>query len=553
MANKVDVFICGSGSAGFAAATWLARCGIRCKIVDSRPGPLEIGQADGLQCRTVEICESFGLVEDLLREGCHNVEVTFWNADERGGGIVRTRSAPATMPGLSHLPRVILSQAKFHGMMSEAMKRFNGQGVDYGYKVLDVKIDEKRAKDANAYPVTVSTEKDGKEEKFEAKYAMVCLFMLLEPERLSNSLQGCDGAHSTVRRSLGFNMTGDISDSIWGVMDVFPQTNFPDIRKQVILQSETGSSIIVPREGGSMARIYVELPSGTVAKDVKLEDLQATARQIFTPYKLDFAGVSWWSAYSIGQRLADHFSKADRVFLAGDACHTHSPKAGQGMNISLQDGYNIGWKLASILKGQTGPDILKTYNIEREKVADILVNWDKVWAKQLSSLSKDTGGAVTANGKFDFSEIWVKASAFTAGLTITYDDSPITRARESDQKLATNIVVGMRLQGAQVVRFCDAKPMQLVSALPSDGRWRIMVFAGDIRQDAASKKLNQLGEYLFSDSGPIKKYLPPGSDIDSFIEVVLILFGERLKICTRFTLMTKAITVVMDMRMTSME
>jgi phenol 2-monooxygenase len=185
MHNKVDVFICGSGSAGLSAATWLARCGVRCKIVDSRSGPLEIGQADGAQVRSVEIFESFGMVEELLRVGYHNVEVAFWNPDGKGGGVVRARSAAATHPGLSHLPRVILSQARFNGMLLEAMKRFNGQEVDYGYKVLEVKVDEEKANDPDAYPVAVVTEKDGKEETFEAKYALVHLLISI---RLSSVL-----------------------------------------------------------------------------------------------------------------------------------------------------------------------------------------------------------------------------------------------------------------------------------------------------------------------------------------------------------------------------
>ena len=285
-------------------------------------------------------------------------------------------------------------------------------------------------------------------------------------------------------------MIGDTSDSIWGVMDVFPQTNFPDVRKQVIMQSDAGSIIIVPREGESMIRIYIELPPGTVAKEVKLEDLQAAARRIFRPYEIDFAGTFWWSVYSIGQRLADHFSKTNRVFLTGDACHTHSPKAGQGMNVSLQDGYNIGWKLASILKGQARQELLETYIIERQKVADTLINWDKVWARQMSSMHKGANGIIGADGKIDFSEIFVQSGAFTAGLTITYDDSSITRAKGSSQQVATNLKVGMRFQSTQVIRLCDAKAVQLVTAMPSDGRWRIMVFAGDICQDEASRKLS---------------------------------------------------------------
>lgn len=177
MHNKVDVFICGSGSAGLSAATWLARCGVRCKIVDSRSGPLEFGQADGAQVRTVEIFEGFGMVEELLRVGYHNVEVAFWNPDGEGGGIVRTRTAAATHPGLSHLPRVMLSQVGFNGMLEGAMKRFNGQEVDYGHKVLEVKVDEEKANDPDAYPVAVVTKKDGIEETFVAKYALVHLLI----------------------------------------------------------------------------------------------------------------------------------------------------------------------------------------------------------------------------------------------------------------------------------------------------------------------------------------------------------------------------------------
>lgn len=288
-------------------------------------------------------------------------------------------------------------------------------------------------------------------------------------------------------------MVGDTSESIWGVMDVFPRTNFPDIRKQVVLQSDLGSILIIPREGGSMDRFYIELPHGTVADEVKLEDIQAATRQIFHPFEIEFAETYWWSAYSIGQRLADNFSKANRVFLTGDACHTHSPKAGQGMNVSLQDGYNIGWKLASVLNGQSSPELLDTYVAERQRVAATLINWDKVWAKQMGSVGKEAGGVLDADGNVDFSEIFIKAEAFTAGLAIKYDETCITSVKRSDQQLATNLKIGMRFPSAQVVRFCDSFSGQLVRALPSDGRWRIVVFAGDIRQEAASRKLKQVG------------------------------------------------------------
>jgi phenol 2-monooxygenase len=303
-------------------------------------------------------------------------------------------------------------------------------------------------------------------------------------ETFAESKQACDGAHSAVRRSLGYKMIGDSTDAVYGVMDVYPRTNFPDIRKKCTLQSDAGTILIIPREGGSLVRCYIELGHGTVAKDVKREDLHEAARRIFHPYDLEIADTFWWSAYSIGQRLADHFSKDNRVFLTGDSCHTHSPKAGQGMNTSLQDGHNIGWKLGAILKGQAGPDLLKTYNIEREKVAADLIDFDRSFAKLFSMQNHVTPQ--------HFAEQFIKSGRFTAGLTKTYDDSAITSRRASTQGLAPKLTIGARFPSTQVVRFCDSRAMQLAKALSADGRWRIVIFAGDIRDPAAADRLKKV-------------------------------------------------------------
>lgn len=172
MVQQVDVLICGSGSAGLCAAVWLARCGVRCKIIEKRSGPLTIGQADGVQCRTVEVFDSFGIAEELLRESYHVLEVAFWASDDKGG-IVRTDRTPDTMPGLSHQPHVILNQARVNELMIEAIRRFGGQEVDYGYEVKSVQVDGAAEADFEAYPVTVIAVKDGVEEVFKAKYALV--------------------------------------------------------------------------------------------------------------------------------------------------------------------------------------------------------------------------------------------------------------------------------------------------------------------------------------------------------------------------------------------
>ncbi|CZR63787.1 probable 2-polyprenyl-6-methoxyphenol hydroxylase and related FAD-dependent oxidoreductases [Phialocephala subalpina] len=500
MVQNYDVIICGSGSAGLCAAVWLARLGIKCKILEKSSGPMKMGQADGVQCRTVEMYESFGLSEDLLKTAYHVLEIAFWTGDEKGN-LARTNRTADTMPGLSHMPHCILNQAVMNRFLLEAMERWNGQKVDYGYVVKGVGVDEGGG---GEYPVIVTAEKDGVEEVFRAKYAL-----------------GCDGAHSSVRRSLGYKMLGDSTDSIWGVMDIYPRTNFPDIRKKCTVHSKAGIIMIIPREGGSLVRFYIQLPVGTIAKDVKLPDLHYAAQQIFHPFTMEISETFWWSAYAIGQRLADHFSKDNRVFLTGDACHTHSPKAGQGMNVSLQDGYNMGWKLAAVLQGRASPELLKSYNLEREKVASDLISFDRTWTKLFSSKSSDNP---------DFREHFVKAGKYTAGLTAKYDDSVITSAAKSKQELAKGLVVGMRFPSAQVVRFCDARAMQLVRALPADGRWRVVVFVGGVGDERGMWRLNKLAEFLDSKEGPVHRFTLSNHDIDSFIEPIVVFHGERVKL-----------------------
>lgn len=182
---KTDVLIVGSGSAGIFAATWLALYNIPFTILESRPGPLEIGQADGVQVRTVEIYDSFGLAEDLLREAYHVYEVCFWGVGEKGGkgGIERKSRTIDTEKGLSHLPHVILNQARMNGLMLGKMEGVlrekgrwvegAGNGIEYGWTVTGVDVDQGKVQDRDAHCVRVSAVKDGREQSWEAKYVLV--------------------------------------------------------------------------------------------------------------------------------------------------------------------------------------------------------------------------------------------------------------------------------------------------------------------------------------------------------------------------------------------
>ncbi|KAF2649272.1 phenol 2-monooxygenase-like protein [Lophiostoma macrostomum CBS 122681] len=522
---KSDVLIIGSGSAGIFAGVWLAIHGIPFTILERRGGALEIGQADGVQCRTVEIYESFGVSEELIREGYHVREVAFWGPSSSsissdngqgkgmGEGIERKSRAPDTERGLSHCPHVILNQARMNaimlGVMEREGKRHEGGGevangideerkgngdIEYGVEVKGVEIDGARVGDPNAHCVKVVAEKEGKEVVWEAKYVL-----------------GCDGAHSTVRKSLSTRMLGDTTDTVWGVMDIYPLTTFPDIRRKCTLHSASGALLIIPREGGSLVRFYIQLPPGSTPAAVTLPDLLATAKRIFAPYELEVVHTAWWSAYSIGQRIAERFEEQGRVFLTGDACHTHSPKAGQGMNVSLQDGYNVGWKLGAVLSGVAKWEVLDTYVLERRKTAEELIAFDKRFASMF--------GKREGSGE-EFARLFVESGRYTAGLMVRYGENRVTDVRGSAQGLAGGVVVGMRMPSAQVIRFCDYKEMQLAKAFASDGRWRVVVFGGDINADGSRVRVEKLAQSL---ERLARRFTPPPADVDSLIEPILVL------------------------------
>ncbi|EAQ88712.1 hypothetical protein CHGG_05331 [Chaetomium globosum CBS 148.51] len=477
-AEKVDVLICGSGSAGLCAAVWLARFGINYKILERRDGPLKVGQADGVQTRTVEIFDSFGIAEDLLKEAYHVLEVAFWSPDPDAGGIRRTRYAADKETAISHQPHVILNQARLNALMMGTLGA--APPVEYQCEVKGLEVDSVAAKDPDAYPVRVSAVHDGKEKIYQAKYVL-----------------GCDGAHSIIRKSLGFKMVGDSTDAVWGVMDIYPRTDFPDIRKKCVINSAAGSILIVPREGDAMVRFYTELPAGAKVGDISLERLQNHARKVFHPYTVDFAETFWWSAYAIGQRRADFFHRDHRVFLTGDACHTHSPKAGQGMNVSLQDGHNIGWKLGMVLKGLALPELVETYVLERERTATELIAFDRGFTKLFNSKYREENQVSPQQ----VAEQFIKAGRYTAGQAVRYDPSVTTAVSEHDNEIVSKVTVGMAFPSAQVVRFCDAKAMQLVKGLPANGRWYVVVFAGDVSKPEIAARLEKVSRRFPNDHG----------------------------------------------------
>ncbi len=522
--EEVDVLIVGCGPAGLTLAAQLAAfTDIKICIVEQKPGPLLRGQADGVACRTMEMFEAFGFSDRLMKEACWVNESRFWKPDnKKPENIVRSGWVQDVEDGLSEFPHVILNQARVHDFYLDLMRRSPAKIAPYyARRFVDFEIaDEPSGHNADPYNVTaklerVDPEHEGEIETVKARYIV-----------------GCDGARSAVRNSLGYALRGDSANHAWGVMDVLAVTDFPDVRCKTLIQSaKDGSIVIIPREGGYLFRLYIELDKLDVGervlnRKITAEDLISAARRIFNPYTLDVKEIAWWSVYEIGQRLCDKFDdvaegEPDRVpsvFIAGDACHTHSPKAGQGMNVSMQDGFNLGWKLASVLRKRCAPHLLKSYSAERQVIAKELIDFDREWAQVISSSTAANGSEKTFDPDLT-QRYFVQHLRYTAGTVTRYRPSLLT-GKETHQHLATGFSIGMRFHSAPVIRVADAKPVQLGHTIKADGRWRILAFAPAEDPAKPNSGIRALCAFLAeAPQSPVRKYTPADDNIDAVIDV----------------------------------
>jgi phenol 2-monooxygenase len=499
--EAVDVLIVGSGPAGLVLAAQMAEFpDISTAVVDRRDGPLRVGQADGVACRTVEMFEAFGLADQLVAEAYWVNEVTFWRPDpDDRTRIVRTGRVQDVEDGLSEFPHVIVNQARMLAYLREDMERSASRlRPHYGLQATDVGVDRDGA--------TVTLQRtDGGTATVRARYVV-----------------GCDGARSSIRTAIGRELTGDPMNQSWGVMDVLAVTDFPDIRVKCAISSAAGNVLIIPREGGYLIRLYVELDAVGDRemlddRSVTPEKLEAVANRIMRPYRIEVRDVGWWSVYEIGQRLCDRFddvpaqetaNRLPRVFIAGDACHTHSAKAGQGMNVSMADAWNLGWKLGAVLRGTARPELLHTYSEERQAVARELIDFDREFSRRFSA----------GVDQEEFQRYFVEQGRFTAGVTTRYAPSMIT-GDTTYGHLAEGFPVGMRLHSARVVRLADAKPVHLGHAARADGAWRLYVFADRSDPTGDGSRARALLEFLGSDGSPIERFTPAGADPDAVIDV----------------------------------
>lgn len=361
--STTDVLIVGSGPTGLTLAIELARRGVAARLVEKRPERSDSAdKAIGVHCRTMEIWEDLGIVDEAIRRGIWlEGQIVVVNGRE-------THRVDWDVPELPYA-HLGLPQYETEALLEDRLAALGGS-VERGVALLGFDQDETG--------VTATLQRaDGTSETVSAGW-----------------LVGCDGAHSTVRATLGleFEAGGGHFPQLFMLGDAAVNWDVtPGHLVRFIAEDKgelRGMLICVPLPTPGRYRLATMAPPRVMAEAAKQGDVPPGTWQEFEPPTLaEFQAVldrlgppgatatdlRWASVFRINHGIAKKYSEG-RVFVAGDAAHLHPPAGGQGMNTGIQDAYNLGWKLALAARGEAGPGLLDSYEAERRPAGAAVVD-----------------------------------------------------------------------------------------------------------------------------------------------------------------------------------
>nr|POE62409.1 phenol hydroxylase [Quercus suber] len=451
--DKYDIVIVGAGPVGLLLSTCLARWGYKIKHIDNRPEPTKTGRADGIQPRSLDLLRNMGLKRAVMAHNPAKVyEVAFWDPQRDAKGIHRTgtwASCPKFIDARYPFT-TLLHQGLIERIFIDDLKK-NDVEIQRPWTITGFKSGDA----AQEYPVEVRIAHvdGGQAETVRAKY-----------------LFSGEGARSSIREQLGVKIRHkDPIAHVWGVMDGVVRTDFPDIK----IASSTDENWN---------------PRATKTA----EEVQATAQKIMQPYWIEWDRIEWFSVYPIGQGIADRYTLDERVFMGGDCCHTHSPKAGQGMNTAFLDAQNLAWKIHHVESGFADRSILKSYESERRLIADTLLNFDAKYARLFSQRQPSAGEvgqahAADSSEENQFVRTFKESCEFTSGYGVAYNANIFNWSEShpaqsplflSETQGTTSQRPGRIMSATTVTRVADANVVHLEQEIPLNGAFRLYLFAG---------------------------------------------------------------------------
>jgi 2-polyprenyl-6-methoxyphenol hydroxylase-like FAD-dependent oxidoreductase len=340
--NGPVVLVVGAGPTGLVMASQLARHGVPVRVLEKNPGPSNISKALAVQARTLEVFDDMGIVEEAMDRG---IRVRAANVYSNGHRLAHLGLASVDS---SYNFALDLAQNETEMILGGYLKSF-GVPIEWQVELLGF------TQAADAVTATLK-HADGREETVVTPW-----------------LVGCDGAHSTVRHTLGLPFEGAPYPEGWALLEAKIHWDLPADEWHLFIQPE-GVFVVFPLRNGNwrmMADAEPYAGDGPLPQPT-LEEFQRYIKERALP-DATISDPVWMSPFRIHMRRAPHFRRR-RAFLAGDAVHIHSPAGGQGMNTGIQDAYNLAWKLALVQAGHAPDSLLDSYEVEREPVAESVMH-----------------------------------------------------------------------------------------------------------------------------------------------------------------------------------
>lgn len=297
-------------------------------------------------------------------------------------------------------------------------------------------------------------------------------------------LIGADGGRSTVRRLSDIPFDGSSSEDKWVRIDGVIETDLPKPRTYCAIESPTHGNVLWAAMDHGATRIGFAFTKER-EKDYKVFNEEAAVKEAqaaVKPFSLHFKQVDWWTIYVVGQRVARNFFHKDCIFLAGDACHTHSSGAAQGMNTGMHDSVNLAWKLSLVLQGKARPDLLYTYQAERKPNVEKLINYDKDISRLMTmQLPLDWKGDLNTDPNDVLAVVLKEAASFSSGLGIDLKKDGLLNIHGSFTcgEGPMDASPGKRVPDVQFVTPGTFEPTRMHRVTPNVGRFYIVVFVGD--------------------------------------------------------------------------
>ena len=440
--GNTEVLIAGAGPIGLTAAIELSRRGIDCRIVDPLPEPPQYAKAVGVQPRTLEIFENMGVLRPILDAAIQmRGQLVYVN----GAQVAEVElTLPADVPyGFLAIPqyeteRVLRAEVASYGVRIERGVRLAGFTQD------DDGVTATLAADSGEYTVR------------------------------AGYLIGADGAHSTVRKTLGLSFDGAAFEEQYMLGDVEVDWSMPRGYAVRAMHQNDGKTddllVCIPLPGRNRYRMSMLVPdelatqAGTGGivhgfedtRKPELSHIQAVLDRL-APEPTVARNLRWSSVFRISHRIVDNYGRG-RVFVAGDAAHIHPPTGAQGMNTGIQDAHNLAWKVALAVRGLAASDLLGSYDAERRPVGEEVVG------RTVRSAREGIGADST-----DIDYVMRRE----AQLLIDYADSPIVSASGPAPRPPAG---GRAPDAIRLTRAAVTGPLRLFTLL---GREHTAVFYAD--------------------------------------------------------------------------